>query len=199
MKILSIETSSPYSGVSLLENDMPLISLINHKPFRHVEELPLLVERVLSYTQITLKDLSFIAISEGPGFFTGLRAGMSYARALAFSLEIPLLPIPTMEVIYAEYSLLNVELCLRLKGDKVFYLRFEQGKAKGKVRLLSLQDIETVYPLIIKEDAIPPHLVGILAYKKYIKGNKKIPNLEEIEPLYVQAPEVKAPKKNKKL
>ncbi len=199
MKILALETSSPYSGVSILKGKEPLLSLINHKPFHHVEELPLFVDRALSFLNLTLKDLSFIAISEGPGFFTGLRAGISYARALAFSLEIPLLPVPTMEVIHREYNLKNVELCFRLKGDKVFYQRFENSKPEGTVELVNLNEIEPKYPVIIKEDAILPHLVGTLAYEKYIEGEKEIPPLEEIEPIYVHAPYVHKPEKGKRI
>ncbi len=199
MKILALETSSPYSGVSILDGETPLVSLINHKPFRHVEELPVFVERLLKATDLSLKDISFIAVSEGPGFFTGLRAGISYARALAFALDIPVLPVPTMEVIYREYRLKDMELCFRLKGNKVFYQRFENSAPKGEVKLVNISDIEPKYPLLIKEDAILPHLVGILAYEKYVKGTNKIPDLDEIEPKYVQAPDVHKPAKGKRI
>ncbi len=199
MKILALETSSPYSGVSVLDGETPLISLINHKPFRHVEELPIFVERLLKETGLSLKDISFIAISEGPGFFTGLRAGISYARALAFALDIPLLSVPTMEVIQREYGLKDVELCFRLKGNKVFYQRFENSTPQNEVKLVNITEIKPIYPLIIKEDAILPHIVGILAHEKYIKGKNKIPDLDEIEPIYVQAPDVRKPEKGKKI
>ncbi len=199
MKILALETSSPYSGVSILDTGNPIISVINHRPFRHVEELPIFVEKLLKEVNLSLKDLSFIAISEGPGFFTGLRAGISYARALAFALDIPILPVPTMETIYREYGFKNVDLCFRLKGEKVFYQRFENGNPQNEVKLVNLNEIEAKYPLLIKEDAILPHLVGILAYEKYIKGTKKIPKIEEVEPKYVQAPDVHKPEKGKRI
>ncbi len=199
MKILALETSSPYSGIAILRGKEPILSLINHKPFHHVEELPLFVEKALSFANLTLKDLSFIAISKGPGFFTGLRAGISYARALAYSLDIPLLTVPTMEVIQREYKLKDAEICFRLKGDKVFYQRFENNKPQKEPVILNLNEIEQKYPLIIKEDAILPYLVGIIAYEKYIEGNEKIEDIENIEPLYVQAPYVRKSEKGKKV
>lgn len=201
MNILAIETSSPYTGVSLLKNDKPIISIINHIPFRHVEELPIFVERLLGIVGLSFNDLSFIAVSEGPGFFTSLRAGISYARAISFSLEIPVLPVSTMEVIQKEYGIENIEVCFRLKGEKVFHQRFENGMPKGEIELTTLKEIESKYPILVKEDAILPHLVGILAYKKYIKGKAKIPTLDEVEPKYIQAPHVNypSPKKGKKI
>ena len=61
------------------------------------KSLPILVENALSKTKNSFQDLDAIAISMGPGSFTGLRVGLSYAKGLSLALDIPIVPISTFE------------------------------------------------------------------------------------------------------
>jgi tRNA threonylcarbamoyladenosine biosynthesis protein TsaB len=66
--------------------------------YTHAENLHVFIEEVVKETAITLKDLNGIAISKGPGSYTGLRIGVSTAKGLAFSLNIPLIALDTLEI-----------------------------------------------------------------------------------------------------
>ncbi|MFQ6616080.1 MAG: tRNA (adenosine(37)-N6)-threonylcarbamoyltransferase complex dimerization subunit type 1 TsaB [Fidelibacterota bacterium] len=97
MNLLAVETASSVCGVALfLEGKL---HGIEEKEIgrQHAEMLPLYTDRLLESRQVTLKELHGIAVSIGPGSFTGLRIGLSFAKGLAFSSDLPLAPVPTLE------------------------------------------------------------------------------------------------------
>ena len=65
----------------------------------HTASLPLLVERVLRDAGLALEDVEGIAVSIGPGSFTGLRIGLALAKGLAFAGGLPLVGVPTLEAL----------------------------------------------------------------------------------------------------
>ena len=97
--ILNIETSTTVCSVSVSENGN-LVSLkeINNG-FTHAENLHVFIEEVIKKAGIILKQLHAVAISKGPGSYTGLRIGVSAAKGLAFSLNIPLIALDTLQII----------------------------------------------------------------------------------------------------
>lgn len=98
-KILSIETSTATCSVAIHEEGS-LVSLSELKePGAHAERLMLLVEEVISDSKLEFADLDAIAVSEGPGSYTGLRIGVSTAKGLSFGLGKPLLGINTLKAL----------------------------------------------------------------------------------------------------
>lgn len=98
--ILNIETSTKNCSVSISLNAKVLaIKEICEANFSHAEKLTPFIKDVLAESKLTLKNLSAIAIGKGPGSFTGLRIGVSAAKGLCFGLNIPLISIPTMEIL----------------------------------------------------------------------------------------------------
>lgn len=96
--ILNIETSTTVCSVSL-SNKGELLSFkeINNG-YTHAENLHVFIEEVLKEASLTLNQLNAIAVSKGPGSYTGLRIGVSAAKGLAVSLNIPLIAIDTLEI-----------------------------------------------------------------------------------------------------
>ena len=96
MKILGIETSVKQSSAAIVvEND-------SYEVFSDIKKdaaksLPFIVENVLNKAQSLFNDIDGIAISMGPGSFTGLRVGLSYVKGLSLALDIPIIPISTFE------------------------------------------------------------------------------------------------------
>lgn len=94
--ILSIETSGPVCSVSLHDNGT-LIQLKetteNHK---HAEMLAPFIQDILRDRKLKVSDLSAIAVSEGPGSYTGLRIGISLAKGMCYASGIPLIAINTL-------------------------------------------------------------------------------------------------------
>ena len=96
MNILAIETATPVCGIALFRQG-ELVEIREKTLYReHAEKLPLFFEDLREATNLKLGKLDGIAVSIGPGSFTGLRIGLSYAKGLAFSVDIPLVPVSTL-------------------------------------------------------------------------------------------------------
>jgi len=96
--ILAIETTTKNCSVALFENEK-LLALKEHysDDYSHAEQLTLFVEEVIKSANLTLKEIEVIAISKGPGSYTGLRIGTSTAKGLCYALDIPLISISTLK------------------------------------------------------------------------------------------------------
>lgn len=104
--ILNIETSTKNCSVSL-SKDGELLSLKEYsgEGYIHGENLHLFIEEVMRKAAYSSNDLSAVAVSKGPGSYTGLRIGVSAAKGLCFSLDIPLISIATLKVLAAAYKI----------------------------------------------------------------------------------------------
>ena len=96
--ILALETATKNCSVALFNKS----SLIAHKQkvsedYSHAEQLTPFIQEVLFESQIEFRSLSAIAVSTGPGSYTGLRIGTSVAKGLCYALDIPLIAVPTLK------------------------------------------------------------------------------------------------------
>ena len=95
--ILNIETATKNCSVSLAKDDEMLVLIeLNEGQFSHAEKLHSIILEVLKKSLKEMDDIDAIAVSSGPGSYTGLRIGVSAAKGLCFSLEKPLISIPTL-------------------------------------------------------------------------------------------------------
>lgn len=96
--ILNIETATKNCSVSIAENGTTLLCKeIAEQGYSHAEKLHVFIEEILQESKLTTKDLAAIAISQGPGSYTGLRIGVSAAKGFCFALDIPLIAVDTLE------------------------------------------------------------------------------------------------------
>ena len=100
--ILCIETATTNCSVALSVNGSVVAFKEDnpngaHKKYSHAEKLHGYIDDVLSSANINKNDIDAIAVSKGPGSYTGLRIGVSAAKGLCFSLDIPLLAISTLQ------------------------------------------------------------------------------------------------------
>ena len=96
--ILNIETSTKNCSVALGRQGKLLDSIdYMEEGYSHAEKLHVFIDRLLKQNNLSLQDLSAVAVSKGPGSYTGLRIGVSAAKGLAYGLEIPLIAISTLE------------------------------------------------------------------------------------------------------
>ena len=98
--ILNIETTSKNCSVAL-SKDGKLLALreLSELGYSHAEKLHVFVEEVLEESGLLLRDLNAVAVSQGPGSYTGLRIGVSAAKGFCLALDIPLIALDTMEVL----------------------------------------------------------------------------------------------------
>lgn len=95
--ILSIETSTPVCSVAI-HNEQGLVAMTNlHKGMSHSSLLNPVIQSLLQLTDLPMSELTAIAISKGPGSYTGLRIGTSTAKGLCYALDIPLISVETLK------------------------------------------------------------------------------------------------------
>jgi tRNA threonylcarbamoyladenosine biosynthesis protein TsaB len=98
--ILNIETSTTNCSVSLSkEGETLVLKEDNNTNYSHAESLHVFINDVIKEAKLTLKDLDGIAVSKGPGSYTGLRIGVSAAKGLCFALNIPLISVSTLNAL----------------------------------------------------------------------------------------------------
>jgi len=98
--ILNIETATRNCSVAISKDGETLVCLeMAEQGYSHAEKLHVFIEESLAQAQLVYKDLDAIAVSQGPGSYTGLRIGVSAAKGLAFALDIPLIAVDTLEVL----------------------------------------------------------------------------------------------------
>ncbi|MGV3460353.1 MAG: tRNA (adenosine(37)-N6)-threonylcarbamoyltransferase complex dimerization subunit type 1 TsaB [Flavobacterium sp.] len=98
--ILNLETATRNCSVSLAKNgDTIALKEFAGEGYAHAEKLHVFIEDVLTEAGLAYKDLAAVAVSMGPGSYTGLRIGVSAAKGLCYSLNIPMLAIDTLEVL----------------------------------------------------------------------------------------------------
>lgn len=158
--ILNIETATTNCSVSIAQNG-ELLALKEHDTpnYSHSEQLHVFIQDVLKEAKLAVTDLEAIAVSKGPGSYTGLRIGVSTAKGLCFSLDIPLISIPTLESmahqvdpkdfdflipaldarrmeVYSEIYNDNFEKLRETKAEIIAVESFNTYAAQGKVLLL---------------------------------------------------------------
>jgi tRNA threonylcarbamoyladenosine biosynthesis protein TsaB len=104
--ILNIETATKNCSVSLAKDGKTIVCKeIAEQNFSHAEKLHVFIEQVLLESQLTYKDLKAVAVSQGPGSYTGLRIGVSSAKGLCYALSIPMIAIDTLAILARKISI----------------------------------------------------------------------------------------------
>ncbi|MBO0342621.1 tRNA (adenosine(37)-N6)-threonylcarbamoyltransferase complex dimerization subunit type 1 TsaB [Flagellimonas profundi] len=96
--ILNLETATTNCSVSISNDDKVVVLQENNAAnYSHSEQLHVFIKEALKEASLSFSDLDAVAISKGPGSYTGLRIGVSAAKGLCFSLDLPLISIPTLQ------------------------------------------------------------------------------------------------------
>jgi tRNA threonylcarbamoyladenosine biosynthesis protein TsaB len=104
--ILNIETATKNCSVALAkEGKTILCKEIAEEGYSHAERLHVFIEEVIKEAGISLKDLAAIAVSQGPGSYTGLRIGVSAAKGMCFALDIPLIAVDTLQALASQVTI----------------------------------------------------------------------------------------------
>jgi len=129
MKIIAIETSTEICGIAYIENGNCVDIVEDRIPRQHAEKLPLFYNKLIDKTGLKLSEIDAIAISIGPGSFTGLRIGLSYSKGLAYSHNKPIVPVPTIQSIISgvDKNSKNIVAMLLSHGNKYFFQQFNNN------------------------------------------------------------------------
>ena len=99
MTILCIESSTSVCSAAICKDGEPIKQCISYEGSNHARLLPRYIEELLSFAREQALSIEAVALSEGPGSYTGLRIGASTAKGLCYGLNIPLIPVPTLDVL----------------------------------------------------------------------------------------------------
>lgn len=97
MKILGIESAALVASVAILDEDITIAEYTTNFKKTHSETLLPMLDEIIKMTGINCSELSAIAVSGGPGSFTGLRIGAACAKGLGLALDLPLIHVPTLD------------------------------------------------------------------------------------------------------
>jgi tRNA threonylcarbamoyladenosine biosynthesis protein TsaB len=127
--ILAIETSQNLCGAAVVFNRSKYFETVINLKNSHSEKIFDIIDKTLALAEIELKDLDCIAVSAGPGSFTGLRIGLSAAKGLAMGAVIPICLVPTFEAIAIQLSEIlpdetDFVIANKVNVEEVYYSRF---------------------------------------------------------------------------
>jgi tRNA threonylcarbamoyladenosine biosynthesis protein TsaB len=146
MNILSIETSTDICSIALIIDGKCAEIIEESIPRQHAEVLPVFYNRLLVKRKFDLSDIESIAVSIGPGSFTGLRIGLSYSKGLAYSHSLPIIPVPTLSsLLYGCNSKNDKNIVIISSHKNIYYYQRFDSKSD------TLSNIKTVELSIIDD------------------------------------------------
>lgn len=166
---LAIETATDVCSVAVLRDDQVVIEISRRKPRTHSENLVPMIREALAYAGLSPDTLSGIAVSKGPGSYTGLRIGVSAAKGLAFSHQLDLVGIPSLTGlahVAAPFAPVGATLAMAFNSRRnEVYLGLFTLAATGAVQAhtpIASMPLDEISPFIEKShtfDSIPHKLV----------------------------------------
>lgn len=131
MYILAIDSATPVAGVALMKNEKLVAEEFANIGLTHSETLMPMVDRILKNGGIAVHDLDVIAVTIGPGSFTGLRIGLAAAKGLALAAGKPLIGVSTLEVLAhsLSYSPMLAGTLLDARKGEVYAACFDVSQA----------------------------------------------------------------------
>lgn len=179
MKILVLESSGLVASVALMEEDKMVCEFtMNHKK-THSQTLLPMVDEMMKITGFDKKELDAIAISKGPGSFTGLRIGSATAKGFAQALNIPVVSVSSLEGLAANLYGTKDFICPMMDARRsqvytgIFQYEGERLEARlpdTAIAVAELIDIlnEKGEPVIFLGDGVP-------VYQKLLEEGLKVP------------------------
>ena len=213
MKILSIDTASNICSVALLENGNIIKELNIDNEKTHSEKLMPLVKEIFEVTHTKLEHINLIACDKGPGSFTGIRIGVSSAKAIAQVLDIPTLGISSLDGLAYNLELINGTICslIDARNNQVYCGIFDNEynllkdyiaddiniaieHLKKYKNITFVGNGAIIHKTLLQSNLNNIHFsnknnlssynIGRCAYKKYLEGEKE--NADTLLPLYLR-------------
>ena len=173
MKILGIDTSTKFCNLGLIEDEDILIEYtINGLKKKHSSILVPAIKDLLKTIDLKMEEINGIAVSIGPGSFTGLRIGLGVAKGLSYTCSLPLLGIPTLDAIAFPLKEIPYLICpvLESKKDEIYDVVFRGGDSLYRVMDYKCEDIQS---LLIRLAPLKEKIIflgdGIKKYRDIIR------------------------------
>jgi tRNA threonylcarbamoyladenosine biosynthesis protein TsaB len=207
--ILSIETSGNLLGLGLSTPDKHIAKIEFYMPNLHDRLLAQTVKSMLTDLLLSFDDIKAVAVSAGPGSFTGLRIGLAFAKALCFDGRIKFIPVPVLDAFAKTASnycdMLNAEKIIATvpsHKDLLYYCEYDNtGNAQGEIIMSNLADFrslnfentmlvgdflefESTYKTIRSINSL--NITNIMDYAQMNYMNGLFSDASDFTPIYVQ-------------
>ncbi len=150
MKILGIDTATDVLGVAVTEGQELIAEYRSHIKRAHAERLVPTIERLLNDLNLTPRSLDGIAVSIGPGSFTGLRIGLAAVKGIAYAANLPVVGVSSLEIVAFQGKFWPHQICplIKAQGDEVYTAIYKfEGDClvkKKEEQLIHLEHLQTI-------------------------------------------------------
>lgn len=183
MKIIGIDSSGLTASVALVEDDKLIAEYsVNYKK-THSQTLVPMLDEISSMIELDLNSVDAIAISEGPGSFTGLRIGSATAKGLGLALNIPIIEIPTTDALAFNFYGTDRVVCplMDARRDQVYTGLYDFVPSGERLSLNTIlgATAEPVLDTVGRVNELGRPVIfmgdGVSVYKEVIISNIKVP------------------------
>jgi len=148
--LLAIDTATQWTSVALCREERVLAERTWRSANNHTTELMPAIVGILAQQEIAPSSLTGIAVALGPGSFTGLRIGLSVAKGLAMALDIPVMGIPTLDILAEAHAHQKLPICAILRagrkwlGTALYKVRAGRWRRVADDRLMLPEQLKTL-------------------------------------------------------
>lgn len=178
MNILAIEASSLVASVAILSDDIMIAEYTMNYKKTHSQTLLPMIDEICKMTDFDIKDIDAIAVSAGPGSFTGLRIGSATAKGLGLALDKPLIHVPTVEAMAYNIYDTNKLICPIMDARRNQVYTGIYRNHCGKIEIVRDQCAILIDELIEELNILNEEVIflgdGVPVFTKVIDENLKI-------------------------
>lgn len=178
MKILSIDSSGLVAAAALMSDGMLVGEYTIHNKKTHSQTLLPMIADMMKMAEVGLDELDCVAVSAGPGSFTGLRIGASTAKGIAWTLGIPIVPVSSLMGLAANISERGVIVCpiMDARRGQVYYGIYRS--AEGIPEVLAEPDAAAVEAVVEQINAIGERTIflgdGVPVFEQVIREKASV-------------------------
>lgn len=179
MKILGIESAALVASVAIVDEDVIIAEYTTNFKKTHSETLLPMLHEIINMTGLSLHNIDAIAISGGPGSFTGLRIGAASAKGLGLALNLPLIHVPTLDAMALNIYSTNLLIVpiMDARRAQVYTGIYKNGINFEIIKPSMAVGIDELLAELEKMNENVVFLGdGVLVFKDYINENLKLPH-----------------------
>lgn len=177
MNLLAIDSSSIAGSVAYIKEDKLIGEYYLCDKLTHSQTIMPMLEHLTKLIKFDLKTLDAIAVTSGPGSFTGLRIGVTAAKVLAFTLKVPIIGVPTLDSLAYSFSFTDYFICpiMDARRSQVYtaLYQWKEDKLERLTDYLAIDLNEYLEKLQLKQNKIIFIGDGIKPYEEMIREQLK--------------------------
>ena len=178
MKILGIDTSSLSASVAVIEDDKLICEYTVNTKKTHSQKLMPMIENMLNLSDIDINDIDLLTVCEGPGSFTGLRIGMSVAKAISHVNKLPIISVNSVELLAGNMDLCDRKICTILDAQKTQVYTGKYEYVDNKLVEIESVDVKEIDDLL--EELSNTNENWVILGEAVFKYKEKISQIENI-------------------